>query len=331
MENSINSFFGKQNSRSRCRQSGRYNHTEPPRCLHQGLPDQIQMRLSLNEEMKSKLTSDPSLASSLIPSWSVGCRRFTPGPGYLEALQAPNVRIILSGVTRITPTVCISADGQSHTFDALICATGFNTSFTPRFPVVNNATGHSLQDEWATDPRGYLSTAAAGFPNYLTLFGPNSPTGNGPVLPAMEKQADYILRLVDRYQTENMHAFAPKCEAVDDFNAYVDWFMARTVWSDDCRSWYKKHSADGRITGLWPGSALHFHEAIREVRWDDWEVRYVGNRFAWLGNGFSQLEMDPEGDLSWYIGERDDAEHGSRRKRRRVLIGRREEPGKAKL
>ena len=26
---------------------------------------------------------------------------------------------------------------------------------------------------------------------------------------------------------------------------------------------------------------------------DDWEVKYNGNRFAWLGNGYSQTELDP--------------------------------------
>lgn len=284
----------------------------------------------MRAKLSAKLSADPSLAPSLIPTWSVGCRRFTPGPGYLEALQAANVRAVLTGVATVTRTGCVDDAGAAHDFDTLVCATGFNTSFVPRFPVVNGA-GENLQDEWRGDPRGYMATGAAGYPNYMILFGPNSPTGNGPVLPAMELQADYILRFVDRYQTENIHSFSPKREAVEDFNDYSDWFMTRTVWSDDCRSWYKNHSKDGRVTGLWPGSALHFHEAIREVRWDDWDVKYRGNRFAWLGNGFSQVEVDPEGDLSWYISEQDNGEFSSRRKRRQALTGKRRESAKEKL
>ncbi|GME64808.1 putative sterigmatocystin biosynthesis monooxygenase stcW [Neofusicoccum parvum] len=296
-------------------------------------PEQAAFTRNLAADMRAKLAANPALAATMIPSWSAGCRRFTPGPGYLEALQAGNVRVLTGAagdVVRVTADGATGADGVSHGFDALICATGFDTSFRPRFAVVG-AGGADLRDAWADDPRGYLAVAAAGFPNYLTLFGPNSPTGNGPVLPAIEAQVDYVLRFVDRVQTENIRSFAPKREAVEDFNDHLDAFMARTVWSEDCRSWYKKHSKHGRITGLWPGSMLHFLEAIREPRWDDWEIEYWGNRFAWLGNGFSQLEVDPDGDLSYYIREEDDGEFSSRRKRRQALTGKRKGSAKAKL
>lgn len=307
--------------------------------------EQATFRAAITDLMRTRLASRPDLISALIPNWSVGCRRFTPGPGYLEALQAPNVRAILppspsnptsSGdVVNITATHVTTADGAQHgPFDALICATGFNTSFRPRYSVLNTVTNRNLQDEWGiNDARGYMAVAAAGFPNYLTVFGPSSPTGNGAILSALEAQADYILAFLDRFQTENIRSFAPKQQAVDDFNDHVDAFMARMVWSEDCRSWYKNHSVSGRVTGLWPGSMLHFREAIKQPRWDDWEIVYEGNRFAWMGNGFSQTEVDPEGDVSWYISEKDDSEFASRRLRRKALTGKKKEPElvKAKL
>ena len=45
---------------------------------------------------------------------------------------------------------------------------------------------------------------------------------------------------------------------------------------------------------------------MSEVRADDWDIVYKGNRFAWLGNGHSQMESLPGGDLSYYIRESDD-------------------------
>ena len=59
-------------------------------------------------------------------------------------------------------------------------------------------------------------------------------------------------------------------------------------------------------------------EALRDVRADDWEVKYNGNRFAWLGNGISQTEFDPTSDLAWYIRSRDDGPYSSRRRNREI-------------
>lgn len=267
-------------------------------------------------QMKQKL-NDPFLESKLIPDWSVGCRRLTPGVNYLESLTKPNVKVVYGEINEITERGCLCDDGNEYPVDVLICATGFDTSFKPRFPVVAPS-GENLQDKWATDPESYLGVAAPGFPNYLIFLGPNCPIGNGPVLSAIEAQADWMCRLVDRFQTTNMHTFAPTETAVRDFVAYKDHFMRRTVWADPCRSWYKPR-ADGPVVALWPGSTLHYIEAMREVRFDDLEVTYAGNRFAWLGNGYSQTELDATADWAYYIRERDDDPPLSTAGRRRLL------------
>lgn len=134
-----------------------------------------------------------------------------------------------------------------------------------------------------------------------------------------ECQADYMLKLIDRWQTENIHAFSPKMEAVEDFLAHTDAFMKKTIWEEDCRSWYKNNSASARVSALWPGSTLHYIEAMQELRADDWDITYKGNRFAWLGDGYSQTELDQTCDLGYYIRDRDDSPYSSKGKRRKVL------------
>lgn len=127
-----------------------------------------------------------------------------------------------------------------------------------------------------------------------------------------------MLKVIDRWQTENIETFAPKMEAVDDFIAYKDVFMQKTVWDNACRSWYKNNSATGKVTALWPGSALHYIEAVKEVRWDDWNITYQGNRFNWLGNGYSQTELDSTADWAYYIRDRDDSPFLSKGKQRKI-------------
>ncbi|KAJ0413944.1 hypothetical protein BJY00DRAFT_305957 [Aspergillus carlsbadensis] len=260
----------------------------------------------MTQQMKEKLRN-PALEEALIPQWSVGCRRITPGVGYLEAL----------GHEKTQQAGCICDDGKGYPVDVLICATGFDTSFRPRFPIIGPA-GNNLQDDWEREPQSYLGIAAAGMPNYLMFLGPNSPVGNGPVLSGIEAQADYMMKMIDRYQTTNIRTFAPRAEAVREFIEFKDQFMKQTVWADGCRSWYKAE-VDGPVTGLWPGSTLHYIEATTEVRMEDWEVEYSGNRFAWLGNGYSQTEIDETADWAYYIRDRDDGEYHSRNKRLMIL------------
>src|SRR6516165_3900556 len=115
-----------------------------------------------------------------------------------------------------------------------------------------------------------------------------------------------MLRFCDRWQTEHIHSFAPKAEAVDDFLKHAASIVRETVWADGCRSWYKQHTTDVENLLLWPGSGLHFIEALSELRAEDYDIVYKGNRFSWLGNGFSQAELDHTCDKAYYIREKDD-------------------------
>jgi cation diffusion facilitator CzcD-associated flavoprotein CzcO len=49
----------------------------------QNTEGQRSTREYMTQQMKDKLRN-PALESALIPQWSVGCRRITPGVGYLE-------------------------------------------------------------------------------------------------------------------------------------------------------------------------------------------------------------------------------------------------------
>ena len=268
------------------------------------------------QQMTEKL-SNPYLEERLIPNWHVGCRRLTPGVGYLEALGKENVEVVYGEISSISEKGCVCDNGTEYPVDILICATGFNTSFKPRFPVVG-PDGTNLQDAWKDEAQSYFGIAAAEIPNYLIFLGPNCPIGNGPVLSAIECQADYMLKIIDRFQTHNISTFQPKVEAVKDFIDHKNAFMDRTVWNDPCRSWYKGRP-DGPVTALWPGSTLHYIEALMELRLDDWDVKYSGNRFAWLGNGYSQTELDPTADWAFYIRDKDDDEPISRGRKLQLL------------
>lgn len=128
-----------------------------------------------------------------------------------------------------------------------------------------------------------------------------------------------MLKWCDRWQTENIRSFTPKTAAIEDFVTYSDNFMKQTVWTEGCSSWYKGNSITSRVSALWPGSTLHYLEALSEPRGDDWDVIYSNNRFTWMGNGFSQTELDPTCDWAFYIREVDDSPFLSRSKQRKIV------------
>jgi hypothetical protein len=40
---------------------------------------------------------------------------------------------------------------------------------------------------------------------------------------------------------------------------------------------------------------------MKEVRYEDFDVTYWGNRFGFLGNGYTGEELDPHGNAVWYF------------------------------
>ena len=100
----------------------------------------------------------------MTPAFALGCRRMTPGDGYLESLSKDNVETIHESVVRFTENGVVDATGVERQVDVVACATGFDTSFTPHFKVYgrNDAEIHKQFGEF---PVGYLGITAGNFPN----------------------------------------------------------------------------------------------------------------------------------------------------------------------
>lgn len=138
--------------------------------------------------MKQRLGNNEELAAKLTPTNEVGCRRATPGPFYLESFTRDNVSLITDPIRRIFETGIVTkspAGSESlHALDAIICATGFDVSHRPPFPVIGR-NGVSRSEYWETEPMSYLSLCASGFPNLFTFTGPNAADGHGSLMASL--------------------------------------------------------------------------------------------------------------------------------------------------
>lgn len=139
------------------------------RMLVNGAQEAAKARCDAANSMIRLLKDSPDLIEKLIPDFPVGCRRITPGVGYLESFAKPNVRVMTdANIDHVDETGLVMSTGEHVEVDAIICATGFDVSFSPRFPVTGRE-GVQLKDVWGEPnvPRAYLSMAIPEFPNYF--------------------------------------------------------------------------------------------------------------------------------------------------------------------
>jgi cation diffusion facilitator CzcD-associated flavoprotein CzcO len=148
-------------------QSAALTLTPLPQILKDG-PVQSFARQHAERYMGAMLRGDAALCKALIPQYPLGARRLTPAPGFFEALAQPNVEAVTSGVKRFVPEGIELESGQILKVDAIICATGFDVSFRPRFPIIGRE--GNLQDIWEKEtPKAYMSCAVQGMPNYFCM------------------------------------------------------------------------------------------------------------------------------------------------------------------
>ncbi|PPJ56015.1 hypothetical protein CBER1_03410 [Cercospora berteroae] len=245
---------------------------------------------------------DERLLKGFIPTYGLGCRRITPGDVYMDAVQQNNVDVHFTPVVRCTEDGVIGGDGIERKVDSIVCATGFDVSYRPRFPVIGK-NGVDLRDQWKVCPEAYLGLAIPNMPNFVTFIGPSWPIENGSVMAPLHSVSEYALQLISKMQNENVRSFTPRQDVTDKFNEHVQEWVKHTVWKDDCRSWYKNNET-GRVNAIWPGSSLHYQQVIEKPRYEDFQIDYFdSNPWAHLGMGWTvEDRLGPKkADVSPYL------------------------------
>jgi len=246
---------------------------------------------------------DDRLLKGFTPKFGIGCRRITPGDPYMRAIQEPNVDVHFTAVNEITEDSVIDTEGTEKKVDTIVCATGFDVSYRPRFPIIGQ-NGVDLADKWKICPESYLGITVPDMPNFITFIGPTWPVENGSVMGPLGQVAEYAVKIIKKMQNEFIRSIVPKQDITDSFNAHVQEFIKHTVWSTDCRAWYRNNET-GRVNAVFPGSSLHYMQVIEEPRYEDYNITYQNrqNPWAFLGLGFA-LENRTEGaDQSPYLSE----------------------------
>jgi hypothetical protein len=258
-----------------------------------GTPIQKEFMEVNREAMRKKLEKKPEVMEALQPDWPPGCRRLTPGPGYLEALVEDNVEFIPTKIKRFTANGIETADGKERKADLIICATGFDTTLKQPLPIRGEG-GILLDDVWDPIPEAYYGIFPPKMPNMMRFLGPNGASGTGGLIHLIEQACEYMIKVVKKSQREYVKSIVVKPEAMKNFTAHTDSFFTKTIYTQPCKSWMKRGKEDGRVITIWPGSSIHTSAAYENPRWEDFNYTQTPetkvNFMGWLGNGLTVLQ-----------------------------------------
>ncbi|MBO9531460.1 MAG: NAD(P)/FAD-dependent oxidoreductase [Solirubrobacteraceae bacterium] len=218
--------------------------------------------------------ADPQLRRQLTPDFALGCKRILLSNAWYPALQRPNVDLVTSDITEITPTAVVTADGVTHEVDAIIYGTGFHVTTPPAADVVVGRDGKTLAEHWQGSPKAFLGTSIDGFPNLFFLVGPNSGVGHTSILLMIEWQVRYLTQAIARAAAEDIGSYDLRPDVMDQWVREIDELSAGTVWlAGGCASYYVDRT--GRNSSTWPTYTFKLRERLATFDAGRYEARPV--------------------------------------------------------
>ncbi|MEU2789402.1 NAD(P)/FAD-dependent oxidoreductase [Streptomyces sp. NPDC007100] len=238
-------------------------------------PNELGMIEGLAKGHMKRAVKDPALRAKLTPDYRIGCKRILLSNTYYPALTRSNVDVVAGGLREVRGNVLVASDGTETEADAIVFGTGFHVTDMPIAHRVTGANGTTLAEEWKDGMEALRGTTAAGFPNFLTIIGPNTGLGNSSMILMIESQLNYLVDFMRQLDVlGGKIALNARPSAVHAWTRGIQKRMERTVWTTGgCDSWYL--DSNGRNTTAWPGTTAEFRKVTRQVDLAEYEVLRV--------------------------------------------------------
>ncbi|MEM7255352.1 MAG: alpha/beta hydrolase fold domain-containing protein [Pseudomonadota bacterium] len=200
------------------------------------------------DKIRSKV-DDPVLAETLCPyDYPLATKRMCLDTNYFETFNQPHVRLVN---VREDPISAFTATGidtgaDSHAFDAVVFATGFD-AMTGALAAVDviGRDGQTLKNAWADGPKTYLGLTVAGFPNFYTVTGPQSPSVLSNMAVSIEQHVEWICDSINHLRANGFDTIEPT------ETAQAGWVQYNSDWGDitlfpKANSWYMGANVPGK-------------------------------------------------------------------------------------
>ena len=231
-----------------------------------------EIRQNLIAHITHEVGGDPELIRKAVPMFPPYGKRMLRDNHWYRMLTNPKVNLVTDGIERVLPHGVRTRDGQEHTLDTLVLATGFQAGRIT-WPMHIEGRQGSLRERWGDDdPRAYMGLTVPSFPNFFVMFGPNTTLAHGgSAIFFSECQARYLLLALRDMLEGGYTSLDCKPEVHDAFNQRVDDIHSQMVWSHKgVGSWYKNKK--GRVFATSPWRMVDYWEMTRVFDRDDYTV-----------------------------------------------------------
>jgi cation diffusion facilitator CzcD-associated flavoprotein CzcO len=199
---------------------------------------------------------DPVVAEKLIPKgYPYGTKRQPLDTNYYETFNKDNVLLVdasTDGPIEEITEKGIRAGGNEYEFDIIVFATGFDALTGPLKALnLKGRGGRKLSESWVDGPHTYLGIAIAGFPNFFTITGPQSPSvlSNMPV--SIEQHVEWIADCVDSMRKTGKTTIEATQEAQERWVTHVN-EVVNTTLMPRANSWYMSANIAGKPRAFLP-------------------------------------------------------------------------------
>lgn len=222
-----------------------------------------ELRATTLQHMSASI-DDPDLIEALTPRYEPGCTRILVSDEYYEALAQPHVTLVPHGVTALSPSGIVAADGSETDVDVVIYCTGYRIGSRDDGKAAINVIGPNdlhLAAALGDRPEAYYGVAVPGFPNFFTSNGINGTPGYTSVFNSAELHAELIATLTRKLFDEQLHTIEANAETTAAYNGRIQTELQEMSWSGDCRNFYLNR--DGQNTTFFPGTLGQMRRQLR--------------------------------------------------------------------
>ncbi|NKX86837.1 flavin-containing monooxygenase [Nocardia coubleae] len=223
------------------------------------------LRVGLHAWLRFKIRreiSDPVLRRKVTPDYKAGCNRLLLSSDWYPALDRPHVSVHTHGVSEVTPTGLVLADGTTVEADVIVWCTGFSATEYLAPIDITGRDGRKLHAEWKSGPEAYLGVTVSGYPNLFMIYGPNTGSLTNTIIFLLEKQARYA-RMAIEYSARSGKWLDVRKNVQNEYNERLQHRLSQTVFTSGCAGWY--HTPDGKVVAVWPGSHIAYARATARV------------------------------------------------------------------
>ncbi|MEK5426008.1 flavin-containing monooxygenase [Cytobacillus sp. FSL R7-0680] len=224
----------------------------------------------LRNKIRAKI-KNPEVAEDLLPYYYYATKRPILDTNYHDTYNQEHVTLVN---LQQQPIECITKNGiktteKEYPLDLIVFATGYDAMTGTLLKLdIKGRKGLSLRDNWQNGKKveTYLGLGLAGFPNFFTITGPQSPSVLTNVPSAIEQHVEWISDCLKYMRQHHLKTIEPTEDAQRQWSKDCTELAHNTLFTKTA-SWYTGSNIDGKSSDflIYLGGLDNYRQICNEV------------------------------------------------------------------